>query len=179
MVLILIIGLIALLLDQGTKILFTGFFTEQSGMIVSGLLKSEGDSVTVIPKTFSLTYVLNKGAAFGILQNQRLFFLLITVAICAIGFVLLLRTPKKHILLKISSGMIFGGALGNLIDRTVIGSVRDFLDAKIVETVVGYSFPVFNVADVFVVVGVILLAIYVLFIHDKFVGKKNENNSGN
>lgn len=87
---------------------------------------------------------------------------------------MLLRLPQKHWLLKVSSGLILGGALGNLIDRVVIGSVRDFLDAVFIETLTGYSFPVFNGADVFVVVGVIMLAVYILFMHDKIYKPKDK-----
>jgi signal peptidase II len=60
-----------------------------------------------------------------------------------------------------------GGAIGNMIDRVVIGCVRDFIDATFVETLTGYAFPVFNFADICVCVGVAILAYYILFIHDK------------
>lgn len=161
-----LIALAALAADQISKLIVCGFFFDPQNPLVSGVLSGTGESIEVIPKGFSLTYVLNRGAAFGILQNQRIFFLIITAVVCAGGVLLLLRIPKKHPLLIVSSGMIFGGAIGNLVDRLLIGSVRDFLEAKVVETVTGYSFPVFNVADICVVVGVILLAWYILFIHD-------------
>ena len=86
------------------------------------------------------------------------------------------RFPQKHILLRLSSGFILGGALGNLIDRVVVGSVRDFLDATFVETITGYSFPVFNVADIFVVCGVFMLGIYILFVHDKIYPDKKQDD---
>ena len=167
MLVILLIAIAAMLADQVTKLLTVGFFVDPERMLVTGLLHEPGDSVTLIPDVFSFTYVLNKGAAFGILQNQRFFFLIVTVAICAVGTVLLLRIKKKHWVLKLVSGLIFGGALGNLIDRLVIGSVRDFLDASFVQTITGYAFPVFNLADMCVVVGTVLLAIYILFLHEK------------
>ena len=167
MVFIILVGLGALFLDQLTKLLTVGFFMNPDVMLFNGLLDVEGESIVLIPKTLSFTYVLNEGAAFGILENQRIFFLVTTLLVVGGGFILLFRYEKKHILLKISSGLILGGALGNFVDRVIIGVVRDFIDLTLVDSVIGYSFPVFNVADIFVVVGVILLAVYILFIHDK------------
>lgn len=172
---IFLIAAAALLADQLTKLLAVGFFLDPMQPIVEGFLHTEGQTCVVIDKVFSFTYVLNDGAAFGILQNQRLFFLLATLAVCVGGILLLLRLPKKHWLLKVSSGLLLGGALGNLVDRAIIGSVRDFLDATFVETLTGYSFPVFNGADVFVVVGVLMLAAYILFVHDKIYKPKEKN----
>ncbi len=177
MLLIFLIAFGALILDQLSKLLVTGFFIDGTTLFFPGALTYQGETVQIIPKTLSFTYVLNKGAAFGILQNQRIFFLIVTLVICAVGIIILMRMPRKHILLKISSGFIFGGALGNLFDRAVIGAVRDFIDATLVDTVTGYSFPIFNVADIFVVVGIIMLATYILFVHDKIykTEEKNEN----
>ncbi len=175
MVTIFIIAAAALVIDQLTKILTVGFFLDPAQPLVEGFLHTEGETYAVIDKVFSFTYVLNDGAAFGILQNQRLFFLITTLLACTVGIILLLRLPKKHWLLKISSGLILGGALGNLVDRAVIGSVRDFLDVTFVETLTGYSFPVFNGADVFVVVGIFMLAVYILFVHDKVCKPKEKN----
>ncbi len=180
MLFILILAIGILLADQLSKLFIVGFFVESGNMLFNGWLTSVGESEVIIPKVLSFTYVLNDGAAFGILSNQRLFFLLATLIICIAGIIALLKFPEKHILLKISSGFIFGGALGNLIDRVIIGVVRDFIDATIVETVTGLSFAVFNVADIFVVVGTILLAVYILFFHDKIYPpkEKKENKDG-
>ena len=176
MIFILILALAILLFDQITKILLVGFFIEPNLPLITGLLQYEGESISLIENIFSFTYVLNNGAAFGILENQRLFFLFATVIICVGGILILLRIPKKHMLLKLSSGFILGGALGNLTDRVIVGVVRDFLDATFIETITGYSFPVFNVADIFVVCGVIMLGIYILFIHDKIYPEKKQEN---
>lgn len=179
MLFIIILAVGILIFDQLSKLFTVGFFVEAGQMLFDGWLTSIGESEIIIPKVLSFTYVLNDGAAFGILSNQRLFFLLATVAICAIGIIVLLRLPQKHILLKLSSAFILGGAFGNLIDRVVIGVVRDFFDATIVETITGYSFPVFNVADIFVVVGTVLLAIYILFYHDKIYPPKDKKETSN
>ena len=179
MLFIIILAVGILLIDQLSKLFTVGFFVEAGQPLFEGWLTSLGESEIIIPKVLSFTYVLNDGAAFGILSNQRLFFLLATVAICTIGVVILMRLPEKHILLKLSSGFILGGALGNLVDRVIVGVVRDFIDATIVETVTGYSFPVFNVADIFVVVGTVLLAIYILFYHDKIYPPKDKKETKN
>ena len=165
-----------LLLDQLSKLFLDGFFLEPGNMLYTGLLEKPGDFRILIPDVLRLDYVLNKGAAFGILQNQRLFFLLTTLIICVVGIFLLTKLPKKHWMLVAASGMILGGALGNLIDRVLIGQVRDFINVTLVDTLFGYSFPVFNVADICVVAGVIALAIYILFIHDKLYPSKEKNN---
>lgn len=179
MLFIIILAVGILLVDQLSKLFTVGFFVEAGQPLFEGWLISLGESEIIIPKVLSFTYVLNDGAAFGILSNQRLFFLLATIAICAAVIIVLLRLPQKHILLKLSSGFILGGALGNLVDRVIIGVVRDFIDATIVETVTGYSFPVFNVADIFVVVGTVLLAVYILFFHDKIYPPKDKKETKN
>lgn len=179
MLFIIILAVTVLIFDQLSKLFAVGFFVEAGQPIFEGWLTSVGESEVIIPKILSFTYVLNDGAAFGILSNQRIFFLFTTVALCAVGIIALMRFPQKHILLKLSSGFILGGALGNLIDRVVIGVVRDFIDATVVETVTGYSFPVFNVADIFVVIGTILLAIYILFYHDKIYPPKDKKETKN
>ena len=178
MVVIFIIAVVAVLLDQLSKLAVVGFAIDFSNPIFTGMLEKEGESVSIIRNFFSFTYVLNDGAAFGILENQRWFFLIVTVIACVAGIIMLLRMPKKHWLLKISAGFLFGGAIGNLIDRVVIGVVRDFLDAVFCEKWFGFSFAVFNVADVFVVVGVILLIIYVFFVHDKLYPEQKKEKNG-
>lgn len=117
-------------------------------------------SIAIIDGVFSLTYVENRGAAFGILQNQRWFFIVLTFII-SIAMVYFLATHRQApILLRVSIAFILGGALGNLIDRIRLGYVVDMLHFTLID------FPVFNVADCFVVVGTILLAYYILFMTD-------------
>lgn len=170
-----LIAVCCLLLDQLSKLFLDGFFIEPGEMLYTGLLEKPGDYKVLIPDVLRLDYVLNKGAAFGILQNQRLFFLITTLIVCVVGIILLVKLPKKHWLLTISAGMLLGGAIGNLIDRVVIGQVRDFINVSLIDTLFGYSFPVFNVADICVVLGVIALAIYILFIHEKIYPSKEKN----
>lgn len=106
-----------------------------------------GDTLMVIPKVFHLTYVLNPGAAFGLLAGQTWIF--VVTALLVVGGVIYgqFRIPRSDRLTRLAIGMIGGGALGNLYDRLVIGRVVDYLDFKI------WPF-VFNFADSMIVVGV-------------------------
>ena len=118
-------------------------------------------TIEIVRGIFSLTYVENRGAAFGILQNHRWFFITITIIIC-IGMIYFLITQSDAtLILRISLSMVLGGAIGNLIDRIRIGYVVDMLHFTLID------FPVFNIADCFVVLGTILLAYYILFVVDK------------
>lgn len=113
------------------------------------------ESVKIIPKFFYLTYVQNNGAAFSIFQNQQVLILLVTVF--ALFFINnYLKNNNINKLEMFSYSMITGGILGNLFDRLCFGYVIDFFDFRFWT----YHYPVFNMADVFIVVGVILLMIY-------------------
>jgi signal peptidase II len=119
-----------------------------------------------IPGLIGLTYVENRGAAFGMLQNMRLLFLIVTPIVVA---VILFALYKKKVYGKLgvwSLVMITGGALGNFIDRAITGYVVDIFELKFM------NFAIFNVADSFVSVGAVLFCIYILFIHDKEAAKR-------
>lgn len=118
-----------------------------------------GEIVPVIDKFFYLTYHENKGAAWGIFPNGRIFFIVSTLLISSVIVYMIVKSKDK--MLKLSLAVILGGALGNFIDRVLKGGVGDFLDFYIFS----YHFPTFNVADMFVVIGTILLAVYLLFIY--------------
>lgn len=141
----LILILLIIALDQVTKYLAVAYLKEVI-------------SIEIIKGVFNFTYVENRGAAFGILQNQRWFFIILTVIISIGLFYYLIVHAHHSLLLRISLSMILGGAIGNLIDRIRLGYVVDMLHFSLID------FPVFNVADCFVVTGTILLAYYVLFI---------------
>ncbi|MCZ8511253.1 signal peptidase II [Paenibacillus filicis] len=144
-----IYSLIILLLDQVTK-----------WVIVNRLLL--GESRSVIGEFFQITSHRNRGAAFGILQNQRWFFVVITLAVAA-GIVWYLSKTVKEgkRLLPFALSLVLGGALGNFIDRALFGEVVDFLQLRFqfqwFGTAVDYTYPIFNVADSSIVVGVILI----------------------
>ena len=116
-----------------------------------------GESFPLIENVFHFTYVQNRGAAFGILKDQRWVFLIIsTVAIVAM-FIMLWKSRKDSKLLCIAISMIIGGGIGNMIDRCLLGYVIDFLDFTLI------NFAVFNVADSFVCIGVGLFILELIF----------------
>ncbi len=107
---------------------------------------------------FDIRLVYNKGAAFGILQGHQQ--LLIIVALCAVcGAVFYLHKYQHGFRMKLLAGLITGGALGNLVDRALLGYVVDFIDFR--------WWPVFNLADSAIVVGACLLAISIVTGCDK------------
>lgn len=151
---ILIMTIIFLVIDQVSKILISTFLTIN-------------EVITVIPNFFYLTRVNNTGAAFSILEGKTI--LLIGVSIIAIIILLkYMNEFKKTRLGNISFSLLLGGIFGNLVDRLFLKEVRDFLKFDIF----GYNFPVFNIADSLIVIGVILLAICVFRGDDK-----SENSS--
>lgn len=120
------------------------------------------ESITLIPGFFNLTYVRNKGAAFGILSGNHgawrsVFF--VAVALVALAAIMMLIRQTKDRLPIIAFSLIGGGAVGNLIDRIRIGDVTDFIDWYYQS----YHWPTFNIADSAITVGVALLAVEMLF----------------
>jgi len=120
-----------------------------------------GDSLDLISNFFYITYWENKGAAWGIFQNGRWFLITLTLIVSIVLIKLLLSSKNK--IFSLSLSLLISGAFGNLIDRVFRGSVTDFLDFKIFK----YDFPIFNVADMCVVVGTFIFAYYLLFIYEE------------
>ncbi len=122
----------------------------------------------IIGDVLHLTYLENEGAAFGMLKDSRWVFLVIsTIAIAGIIFYFVRFKPQNK-LFQLSLAFILGGGIGNMIDRTLLGYVVDFIDFRLI------NFAIFNVADSFVCIGAVLLFIYVLFIEGK-ENKKSED----
>jgi signal peptidase II len=113
-----------------------------------------GQSIPVIDQVLYITSHRNRGAAFGILQDQRYFFIVITVFVVA-AVIYYLQKHATDKLLKTALALVLGGALGNFIDRLLRGEVVDFVDVYIGS----YDFPIFNVADSALVIGVGLIFI--------------------
>jgi len=149
---ILLIALAVFLADQYTK-----------ALAVSNLLEG---TVPVIKDVLHLTYVENTGVAFGMFSEGNTVFAVVTIA--ALLAILLYFAVKKPegILEKIGGAFIIGGAAGNLADRLLRGFVVDFIDFRII------NYPVFNVADCFIVAGAIIFCAYIIFCMDK---KEKEN----
>lgn len=112
-------------------------------------------------KLLNLTYLENRGAAFGILQDNRIFFILLTIVIVAGLIYYFIKNYKTNPqILNIALAFVISGAIGNFYDRLIQGYVVDFLEFAFVK------FPVFNVADIFVTVGSFLIIIYLLFFEE-------------
>ncbi len=116
------------------------------------------DNIDIIPGFFSLTYVENKGAAWGILNNSTIVLVGISVIVLLLISKYISSTIEFTKLSVVSYGLLIGGIFGNLIDRIFRGFVIDFLNFNIL----GYNFPVFNIADTMIVIGVILMFIEVI-----------------
>ena len=114
--------------------------------------------IKLIDNFFYITNVKNYGAGFSILQNQRIFLIIITIIAIIFVAYLLIKSKNSESLNRVCYILIIGGAIGNLIDRITLGYVVDFLDFYIF----GYDFPVFNLADCFLTVGCFLLIISIL-----------------
>jgi len=130
-----------------------------------------GDKINVIGDGFFIiTSLRNAGAAFGILQEQRLFFLIITLIVVG-GIIWYVQRNKQsgRPLLLVGLGMVLGGAVGNFLDRALYGHVVDFLQF----TFGKYIFPIFNLADSGIVCGVALILLDAIF------SMKNENGDSN
>lgn len=113
-------------------------------------------SVSVIDNQFKLTYVENRGVAFGMFNDMRWFFVVLTsVLIAAIIIFMFIKRPGGK-LFYIAAGLIIGGGIGNLIDRILYGYVIDYLSLS-------FFSPVCNFADYAITIGVVLLAVYVIF----------------
>ena len=115
------------------------------------------NEIAVIKDILYFTYVENRGAAFGILQNKQWFFVIVTLLIIFAMLFYLIKYKPESKLLKLSLVFIMSGGIGNLIDRIRFGYVVDFIDVRVI------NYPVFNVADCFVVIGAVLLCGVILF----------------
>ena len=155
--------IVGILLDQYTKLLAVAHLKEAP--------------ITIIKGVFQLHYLENRGAAFGMLQNQQMFFLITGVIMIAVVSVLYLRLPltKRMLPLRICFILIVSGAIGNMIDRVMLGYVVDFFYFELID------FPIFNVADIYVTCATAVLAILILFYYkeeelDCLFPKKKEKN---
>lgn len=117
-------------------------------------------SMTFIKGFMDFTFVENRGAAFGILEGQRWFFVVATIVISVAIIYAFVKMPKKkeYKYMKLALVLILAGAFGNVIDRLFRGYVVDFFEFTFID------WPVFNVADIYVVVGTIIFAFLILFV---------------
>jgi signal peptidase II len=169
---VLILTAAIVVLDQVTKVLVKGISVPSLGISVDGM--RYGESIPVIGEFFRLTYIENPGMAFGISFGGKPFFAVISI-VASIAIVLYLYHSRNEPLgFRLSLSMILGGAIGNLIDRVFYGvlfnnlplfqgRVVDFFDVDFFDiNLLGYQltrWPVFNIADASVTIGVILLLV--------------------
>ena len=118
----------------------------------------ENDIIKVIPNFFSIYYLKNTGAAFSILQDSTAFLVILSALILLVLNNYIDKEKDLNKISEISLGMVIGGIFGNMIDRIINHSVTDFISFRIFN----YNFPVFNIADIGITVGVFLLLISVL-----------------
>ncbi|MGD6816250.1 signal peptidase II [Metabacillus sp. 84] len=150
-----IIAVAVIILDQLTK-----------WLIVQNL--EIGESIPVIEDFFYITSHRNQGAAWGILQGQMWFFYIVTIVVTAAIVYYIQKFVLKAGLLGASLGLMLGGAIGNFIDRVRYQEVVDFIQTFIFS----YNFPIFNIADSALCIGVALLFIQML------IDSKNEKKEG-
>lgn len=132
--------------DQFTKYLASFYLKDTEG-------------ITLIPGVLKLQYLENRGMAFGMLQGKQVFLILICVIFLGAAVLLFFRVPQNsyYVPLITVTAVLAGGAAGNLIDRILRGYVVDFIYFSLID------FPVFNVADIYVVCGGIALVLIVIF----------------
>ncbi len=148
-----IVVAVILILDQGSKLLSANYLTTLPG-----------NTYRLIPDVFHLTYVENRGAAFGMLQNARVFFIIATTVVCGVVIWYLIKERGKlHFLIRFSLSLILAGAIGNFIDRIFLGYVRDMFSAVFI------NFAIFNVADSAISVGTVLLFLDLMFFKGKYL----------
>ena len=125
-----------------------------------------GQSQEIIDNFFYFTYAHNTGVAWGMLAGHLWLFIIVALISAVLMIIFFKRTREEEILTRFGLVLTFAGMIGNLADRIVLGYVRDFIDVIIFN----YNFPIFNIADVAVVIGVALIIIEIIFeehIHGK------------
>ncbi len=132
-----------------------------------------GEKITVIPHLVGLTYVQNTGAAFSSFSGGTVVLAAISLILTILIGIAICKNWLRHPFAQWSLAVIMAGAFGNFIDRAFIGYVTDMVDTLFM------NFAVYNFADICVVLGVIALAIYVIFFYEKCEGKKEDRHNGN
>lgn len=139
---IFIIAFICTFIDQIIKILLSGIL-------------GVGEGINVISGFFAVTMLHNTGAAFSILSSNTILLILVSLVALNLIYFFLIKDRNLTKLENIIYGVLIGGILGNLIDRVIHGYVIDYLDF----TIFGYAFPVFNFADICIVISIFLIII--------------------
>ena len=126
-----------------------------------GITVLKAGDITLIPQILYLSYVENRGAAFGIFQDAKVFLIVVPVILfLAITYYVVSRRKHLKLSLLLPLSMVAGGGISNVADRLSIGYVVDYIDVRVIR------YPVFNLADICVVLGVFWIAGYILFSKD-------------
>lgn len=153
---IVFISAVCLIVDQLSKALLEHFL-------------ELNQSIDIVPSFFSITYVRNEGAAWSLFSGNQVFLILMSFIALYIIYTYFIKNKFLNTLELWSYGLLLGGIFGNLIDRVFRGFVTDFFDF----TIFNYHFPVFNIADIGIVIGVFLTIISL------WKGDRNENDRSN
>lgn len=144
-----------ILVDLLTKSFFQSYFID-----------GDRNPIVVINKVVSFVYVKNTGAAFGMFENNATLLAVFSVVFLVVFLIFDIICGSKNIWYFLGFSFILGGAIGNMVDRVAFGFVRDFIYLDFI------NFPVFNIADIFLTVGVICFSIYIVF----YMFKEDSNN---
>ena len=134
-------------------------FDQLTKIAAADILPAMGGSYEFIPGFVSFTYAQNTGAAFSLFSGNTIILAALSLIVSGVLFVIMCKTINKNsVILSLSLSFIVGGAIGNIIDRFMLGFVRDMIQFTFVD------FAIFNVADSFACIGVALLAVFLIFI---------------
>lgn len=142
---VMLVSIFSVAIDQIIKLIITYFMSLNS-------------SIIIIKNFFSITYVMNNGAAWSILSGHSWFLILMAILALNLIYIFFIKDKVLNKFEIIVYGLLIGGILGNLIDRILYGKVVDYLDF----TIFNYNFPIFNFADIFICVSVFLLIIGII-----------------
>lgn len=136
-----------------------GVILDQFTKHLASVHLKEKEPFVILEDIFELRYLENRGAAFGLFQNQQVFFLISVAVITVVVIIFYRKVPmdKKYLFLRICAVFIMAGAYGNCIDRVKQGFVIDFLYFKLID------FPIFNVADIYVTLATFFLFLLIVF----------------
>ncbi len=157
---VLILSLGVILLDQVTKLTVRFSF-------------AYGIPHNIVGDFIRLTYIENPGMAFGIRFANQTFFVIFASLATVIVFVYIVRAQNERLLLRAALALIFGGAVGNLIDRLLYGKVVDFIDVGIGAT----RWPIFNLADSAVTIGMCIIVVFALFVRGPGQGETDAEST--
>lgn len=156
----LILGLGLIGADQLTKYLVVRFM-------------DLGESIPILGEFLQITSHRNSGAAWGMFEGQMIFFYLITIVVLALLVYIFIKEAKDNLMMQLAITFLIAGALGNFIDRLLFQEVVDFVDVLIIN----YNFPIFNVADSALTIGVALMLIEFFITGKEEKDAKDKNNS--